>query len=352
MAKGKKVILQALMGLDIGGAETHVVELSIELKRRGYRVIVASNGGVYESVLREKGVETVTVPLHTKNPMAVLKSIKILYSLIKDEDIKLVHGHARIPAFLVSLLQKVLDFNMITTAHGVFHVNLILKHITRWGDRVFVVSEDIRKYIKENYNFSEDRIYNTINGINLDRFKPSDNRDKKSIVHISRLENNTSLIAKYLIEYGKNNRNQSIVIVGDGEELNNLKELAKGLDNITFTGKSSDVNKYLDNAKIFVGISRAALEAMCYNLPIILGGDYGYMGILNEEKLKQAEFNNFTARDTELTTYEALSRDLDILLNTAEEVDYSWERQYIEKNYSVEKMVDKYEEVYRFYLED
>lgn len=42
----EKTVLQALMGLDIGGAETHVIELSIELKKRGYRVIVASNGGV------------------------------------------------------------------------------------------------------------------------------------------------------------------------------------------------------------------------------------------------------------------------------------------------------------------
>ena len=30
-----KKILMATMGLDIGGAETHIVELSKELKRRG-----------------------------------------------------------------------------------------------------------------------------------------------------------------------------------------------------------------------------------------------------------------------------------------------------------------------------
>ena len=35
------------MGLDIGGAETHIVELSKELKRRGYDIVVASNGGIY-----------------------------------------------------------------------------------------------------------------------------------------------------------------------------------------------------------------------------------------------------------------------------------------------------------------
>ena len=40
----KQKILMITMGLGIGGAETHIVELSKELHRRGYDVIVASNG--------------------------------------------------------------------------------------------------------------------------------------------------------------------------------------------------------------------------------------------------------------------------------------------------------------------
>ncbi len=39
-------ILMALMGLESGGAETHVVELSKALSRRGHEVLVASGGGV------------------------------------------------------------------------------------------------------------------------------------------------------------------------------------------------------------------------------------------------------------------------------------------------------------------
>ena len=40
-------ILMATMGLDIGGAETHIVELAKELKSQGHDVIIISNGGVY-----------------------------------------------------------------------------------------------------------------------------------------------------------------------------------------------------------------------------------------------------------------------------------------------------------------
>ena len=41
-------ILMALNGLDIGGAETHVVELSKEIQRRGHEVVMVSSGGVYQ----------------------------------------------------------------------------------------------------------------------------------------------------------------------------------------------------------------------------------------------------------------------------------------------------------------
>ena len=40
-------ILIATMQLDIGGAETHIVELAKALSRRGIEVIAASNGGAY-----------------------------------------------------------------------------------------------------------------------------------------------------------------------------------------------------------------------------------------------------------------------------------------------------------------
>ena len=40
-------ILMATMGLDIGGAETHIVELAKELKSEGHDIAIVSNGGGY-----------------------------------------------------------------------------------------------------------------------------------------------------------------------------------------------------------------------------------------------------------------------------------------------------------------
>ena len=50
-------ILMATMGMDIGGAETHIAELSKQLKAQGHDVIVVSNGGVYVPEIAAAGGE-------------------------------------------------------------------------------------------------------------------------------------------------------------------------------------------------------------------------------------------------------------------------------------------------------
>ena len=139
--KAGKRILMTLTRFDIGGAETHVLELSLELKRMGYYVVVASNGGVYEKNLHEAGIKHYRVPMHSKRPFEVKKSLKLLSDIIKNEKIEIVHAHGRIPAFLCGVLKKRMAFTFVTTAHWVFDTSLGLKYITNWGEKVIAVSE-------------------------------------------------------------------------------------------------------------------------------------------------------------------------------------------------------------------
>ena len=57
-------IFMATMGLGIGGAETHIVELAKELKARGHEVVIASNGGVYVAEVEAAGIRHYAVPMH------------------------------------------------------------------------------------------------------------------------------------------------------------------------------------------------------------------------------------------------------------------------------------------------
>ena len=69
-------VLMATMQLDIGGAETHIVELSKALKRRGVEVLVASNGGAYVPELESAGIPHFKVALHSKSPSVLRKACR------------------------------------------------------------------------------------------------------------------------------------------------------------------------------------------------------------------------------------------------------------------------------------
>lgn len=333
------------MGLDIGGAETHVVELSKGLVARGYEVMVASNGGLYEKELIEAGVQVVTIPMHSKNPVYVLKSLTLLYSHIRSFKPDVVHAHARIPALYVSIMKKLLKFKMMTTVHGNFKINWVLKKITQWGEEIFVVSEDIETYLRENYDLKGATIYQTINGIDTEKFK----RDAviypyKRLIHVSRLEKDTSKMAGLLIGLAAET-DLEITIVGGGEMLSELKSRGVGLANLSFTGPTDQVEEMLRQADIFVGISRAALEAMSMNMPVVLSGEYGAMGILTTDKLETAISNNFTARVKTELQFDELKKDIEALRLMPPQA-FEWEREFTEKHYSVGKMVDDYVGVY------
>ena len=170
----KYKILMTLMGLEIGGAETHVVELSKELKKQGYDIIVASNGGVYEKELSAAGIRHYHVPMNQRNIFKMLRSYFLLKRIVKKENVDIVHSHARIPGFICGLLKRRMKnaFTFVTSAHWVFYTGMGLKYLTNWGQKVVAVSEDIRQYLMDNYKVRSEDIFVTINGIDTDKFSP------------------------------------------------------------------------------------------------------------------------------------------------------------------------------------
>ena len=209
---GKKYkILMTTMGLNIGGAETHIVELTKELKKRGYDVMVASNGGVYVDELTEAGIKHFDVPLNTRNIGKMYKSLKLLKKIVSEENVDIVHSHARIPGFVTGILHRSMKFTFVTSAHWVFNTGHGLKYLTNWGQKVIAVSEDIKQYLMENYNTPEKNIYVTINGIDTDKFSPNVsgeeiinefglNPDKPIVSYVSRMDADRAMVAEQLID--------------------------------------------------------------------------------------------------------------------------------------------------------
>ncbi len=358
----KKKILMTLMRLEIGGAETHVLELSLELARRGYQVVVASGGGVYEAYLKKAGIRHYTVPMYTKSPCQVLRSLSLLKQIIRDEQIDIVHAHGRIPAFLCGLLHPFMRFTFVTTAHWVFRTDRGLKYISNWGEKVMAVSEDIKTYLIDNYGTDPRNIYVTINGIDTERFSPKADfsaalkefslpTDSKKIVYISRMDEDRALVAFHLAEIApeieKAHPGTDIVIVGGGNVFDKLQLLADDINRqvgrsmITLTGARTDIDQFAAMADLFIGVSRSALEAMSCAKPVIVAGNEGYLGIFDEAKLAVGIETNFCCRGLAASTKELLLRDVLAVLGADDTQLTQWgdySRQVICEHYSVAKM--------------
>ncbi len=358
-------VLMATMQLDIGGAETHIVELSKELARKGVEVFVASNGGAYVKELEDAGIKHFAVPLNRKNPTTLRKAYRELERIITDLKIDIVHAHARIPAFLCGLLHKKLNFRFVTTAHWVFDTRFPLNLLSNWGERSLAVSDDIKKYLIDNYGCKADNIRVTINGVDTDKFSDSiDYSDvaeelslgegKTRIVYVSRMDIDRSLAAHKLIEavpeLFKHIPDLEVVIVGGGNDFEPVKLEAESVNGqigkrvIIVTGGRTDINKFVAAADVFVGVSRAALEAMAAKKPAIIAGNEGYIGIFDEDKLAVSIDTNFCCRGEGETTTEKLRDDLLYLLSEEQKDkrkglgEYSFET--VKKYYSVDTMAE------------
>ena len=362
-------ILMALMGLEIGGAETHVVELSKALSRRGHEVLVASGGGVYESALADVGIRHFRIPLHRRDQM--LRALRLLDRLIREEKPDLVHAHARIPAFLCGILQKKLGFPLITSAHGVYYSNSLLRLLTNWGDCTVAVSKDIRSYLIHDFQLPKDQIYQTINGINTGHFHPGTPSSAllsefgmgkgPVILCVSRLDtwNMPAMLIHMAPEILRQVPDAEILIVGDGTKRPDLlreADLINGLCRKTVVhlpGSRTDIAEILRLGTLFVGVSRAALEAMSTGLPVLLAGhseyNQGYLGLLTTQSVSNAVNTNFCCRESPVLHQDALCRDILSLLKMSDQqrrLIGQYGRQVVKDHYSVERMVHDYLHAY------
>lgn len=367
-------ILMTLMGLEIGGAETHVVELTRELTRRGHTVIVASNGGVYESQLSASGIRHVQIPMHRRHPGDMLRSLRLLKKLIREEQPTLVHAHARIPAFLCGILHRQMGFPFLTSAHWVFEVTPLLRLITDWGQRTVAVSEDIKTYLMEGYGIPADQIHVTINAVDTEVFSAGDRDEALAaelgigsgmvIGHISRLDQSRERAARELIagmpRLLERHPNAQLLIVGGGNEEDNLRQEAErinalaGRKAIIMTGARTDIARLIRLCDVFVGVSRAALEAISAEKPTILAGNEGYIGTFTPDVLADARQSNFCCRGFPDIEADRLLEELHGLLSMdsgkrAQLVRFG--RELIVTDYSVAKMTRDYLDAYEALLD-
>ena len=364
-------ILMLTMALGIGGAETHILELARELVRRGDSVTVASRGGVFVPALEDAGAHHIEAPLDSKTPAALFSAYRTLSAAIRGGDFDLIHAHARIPGVLGDLLAKRYDMPFVTTFHGVFDPVWYWRMLTKTGEATLAVSDDIRDYLRKYYSVPDGRIVQTVNGIDVDRFgaavpeaeftdRAPDGTPYRNVICVSRLDRAAAWHVFRTIEAMPDVLDACpqarLIVVGGGDVLDEVRTLAEETDEalgggrIVVTGPRSDVDKILPAGEVFVGVSRAAMEAMACRLPVVLTGAQGHLGVLTPENEAEAISTNLCCRGREPGGAEEIGAGIISVLNKTDEERRAmgeYGRALIVKNYSVARMADDAQGLYR-----
>lgn len=357
-------ILMLTASLDSGGAETHILELSRALTKHSHKVFVASSGGKIAEQLKKDCIPHINIPLHSKKPHHLLSSFLALRALIEKHEFDIVHAHSRISAFLARLaLGKRRAPLLVSTVHARFRSGFFKKRLSFWGRSSIAVSEDLRDFLSSVYSVPYDNITVIPNAIDTEIFSAKE-KEKTSrppkIIFASRLDTDCSLGASLLCRIAprltKKYPKISIEIAGGGKAHKKLSSLAAktnsalGYECIRLLGHVNDMPKALRSADIFVGVSRAALEAMSVGLPVVLCGNEGFVGLLDASNISIAESTNFCCRGSELPTsislYDSLSAALDMSAPDRHALG-KYLREYVCRHHGLDSLATTTEDFYK-----
>ncbi|MBR6741838.1 MAG: polysaccharide pyruvyl transferase family protein, partial [Clostridia bacterium] len=245
---------------------------------------------------------------------------------IKRGVFDIVHSHARIPSLIASFALYGTDMCLITTAHAKFACTGLRRYLTRWGRFTVAVSEDIKQYLIDSYDVPPENIQVIPNGIDPCRFVPVKKKnDVPHIVFMSRLDGDCSIGALLLCRIApslvKKHGRIKITVGGGGEMLVRVRKMAArvnralGFECVNVIGRVGIVSSLLGSADIFVGVSRAAMEASMCKASVVLCGNEGFMGRLTEKNFDRALCENLCARGFGKASASALFNSLDRLLS-------------------------------------
>ena len=316
-------VLLLIDGMDIGGAETHVLTLAQALKKQGTDVSVMCAGGTYTEALLRSGIQVFYAPFKNRNLPAIIRSICALRKM-KSKGFAVLHAHTRYTAALANFCLP--QIPLVTTVHLNFCITPIKRALSCWGRRTLAVSTDLKSYLMKEYKISEHNISLTVNGIDPLCFPPLHARGKH-ILHVSRLDRDRSACALLLCEAAPilhaHAPHIKIHIYGAGDDMENVRAAAEranrqaGEEIVLLFGACTCISEKMNEASMMIGVSRAALEAACRGLPVILAGNDGYGGILTEETYKNERIDNFCCRNKAKSTLKALCTDIIYLLDHA-----------------------------------
>lgn len=296
----KKIkVLQVIGGLNMGGAETFIINVFKNINREKYEfyfLCYGKNKYDYEDEVKKLNGHIIRInKIEIKN---VFKQMKELKNIIKKYEIDIVHAHTYYNSMIpVLVAHKCKVKKIIVHAHStISEINPPKLKKIYYKISKFIINEystDLLACGKEAGDSIYYKKYKIVeNGINLNDFyfKKEINAKKREelnispsatvVGHVGRFcdVKNHRFILEIFAEYLKVNNNAILLLIGDGPLKNDIINLAQQLNitnHIKILSKRYDVNELYSAMDIFIfpslyeGIPLVLIEAQTNGLPII-----------------------------------------------------------------------------------
>ncbi|WP_061810708.1 glycosyltransferase [Rossellomorea vietnamensis] len=305
-------VLHLISGGETGGSKNHLISLLQQFNKEEVILGVFQEGKLSREA-REFGLPVVLFGQTSRYDFSVLKKIK---TLIKEQQVNIVHTHGPRANLFTYFLKKQVDFKWITTVHSdpskdfikggvkgkVFTwLNMkVLKEI----DYFFAVSNRFKEMLVQ-FGLDSNKIFVIYNSIPFDgeyiqkvtRDEIGLNETDFVIIMVARLHpiKGHELAFESIKELSHQGYDQvKLLLIGDGPIETELMQKVEQLqlsEEITFLGYQKDVHSYLalSDVKLLASYSESfplvILESARADTPVISTDVGGVKDLISDERL-------------------------------------------------------------------
>lgn len=357
-------ILHTESSMGWGGQEIRIVHESLGMIRRGKRVIIAAPAGsiIFKKAC-EAGIPALAADFKKTNPFSVF----MIAALIDGERPDIINTHSSSDSWVATVAAKlsksrprVIRTRHLSTPISRSFMSRIIYDLL--PDAVMTTGDEIRRRMIEANRFGAQKIFSVPTGIDLDRFNPGKVRPAfkagsfaVGMVGVLRSWKGHKFFLGATPEIMKQVPNVHFYIAGDGPQRENIAAIIREMslqESVTMLGHREDIPEVMASLDIIVhpsyaneGVPQSILQAFAMEKPVI-ASDVGAIRevVIDRETgllIPPQDSPGIAEKVMELYRNPLLRQDL-----------AKKGRQLVEKNHSLDMMLDKIEDIYSRLLSD
>lgn len=308
----KKIkVLQIVPSFGVGGAEKLVLDYLTYFDREKVEIMAISMYGnqntIYDDFIKENKLNVIYL---NKKPGLDLSMVMKIKKVVKDFKPNIIHTHMYSMKYMPLSIAKNKEIKLFHTIHNEPEKDAIGvdKFINKIAFKYFscspiALTEELVNKVNSYYDVSSAVVLN--NGINLDKFKyikvsNEDIRDKLTlprnsfvIGHVGRFskQKNHEFIIDIFKEFSDLNKDAYLILVGDGELKNQIKNKVEQLglaEQVRFLGIRRDIPEMIKCMDVFLfpslheGFPITLVEAQATGVRCVIASSIDTRAILSE----------------------------------------------------------------------